>query len=325
MTTTQGEDSHAVAVTSDRPPEAALPAEVMARLAALPLLAGTEWHAEPLSGGLTNINARLTTPRGRYVARLSSENGSLLAIDREVEVFASRAAAATGVAPPVVAHDRAAAVLVIEWVEGRTFTEDDVRDSAQLPRIAAALRRLHGGAPLPVTFDMFDIQRRYLALVRERGFRLPDRYLEFAPVVLEIETALAVRPQHLVPCHNDLLAANLIDDGERVWIIDYEYAGNNDPYFELGNLWSESNLAPSQLDELVAHYRGRPSASLVARARLWGLMSKYGWTLWASIQDGVSDLDFDFWSWGMEKYHRAVQEFDGPDLSRWLELVQDDD
>jgi len=319
MRATQGEDSHTLAVASD------LPAEVVARLAHLPMLAGIGWHAERLSGGLTNVNAKLTTDRGRYVARLSTSTGSLLAIDRDAEVFASRAAAASGVAPQVAAHDPAAGVLVIEWVDGRTFTEDDVRDSAQLPRIAAVLRRLHAGAALPVTFDMFDIQRRYLALVRERSFRLPERYLEFEPTVLEIEAALAVRPQPLVPCHNDLLAANLIDDGERVWIIDYEYAGNNDPYFELGNLWSESNLAPQQLDELVAHYRGRPSPSLVARARLWGLMSKYGWTLWASIQDGVSDLDFDFWSWGMEKYHRAVQEFDGPDLGRWLELVQDDD
>jgi len=319
MTATQGEDSRSSAV------ESGLPAGVLARLAALPMLAAVGWHAEPLTGGLTNVNAKLVTDRGRYVARLSSETGSLLAIDRDAEVYASRAAAATGVAPPVVAHDPDAGVLVIEWVEGRTFTEDDVRDGAQLPRIAAVLRRLHSGAPLLTDFDMFAIQRRYLALVHERGFRLPERYAEFEPVVRRIEAALAVRPQPLVPCHNDLLAANLIDDGERIWVIDYEYAGNNDPYFELGNLWSESNLAPQQLEELVAHYRGRQSASLVARARLWGLMSKYGWTLWASIQDGVSTLDFDFWSWGMEKYHRAVQEFDGPELSRWLELVQDDD
>ena len=100
----------------------------------------------------------------------------------------------------------------------------------------------------------------------------------------------------------------------RFRLIDYEYSGNNDPCFELGNVWSESNLSLEQLEQLIAAYYGRPLRHKVARARLWGLMSKYGWTLWASIQDGVSDIDFDFWSWGMEKYDRAVAEFDSPDL-----------
>ena len=119
-------------------------------------------------------------------------------------------------------------------------------------------------------------------------------------------------------CNNDLLAANFIDDGDRLWIIDFEYAGNNDPCFELGNIWSESNLVPDQLDELISHYYGRERPHLVARARLLGLMSKYGWTLWASIQDANSTLDFDFWEWGMEKYDRAVEEFDSPAFDTWL-------
>jgi thiamine kinase-like enzyme len=128
-----------------------------------------------------------------------------------------------------------------------------------------------------------------------------------------------------VPCNNDLLAENFIWTGDRFQLIDYEYSGNNDPMFELGNVWSESNLSLEQLEQLVEHYYGRPLANKVARARLWGLMSKYGWTLWASIQDGVSMIEFDFWAWGMEKYERAVAEFDGPDFARLCEDVQRDD
>ena len=124
-----------------------------------------------------------------------------------------------------------------------------------------------------------------------------------------------------MPCHNDLLAENLLDDGERVRIIDYEYAGNNDPCFELGNIWSEATLPEPLLDVLVTAYFGRPRPVQVARARLFGLVAKYGWTLWASIQAGSSPLDFDFWSWGMQKYDRAVAEFDGPELAGLLELA----
>jgi thiamine kinase-like enzyme len=184
---------------------------------------------------------------------------------------------------------------------------------------------LHSGPRFVNDFDMFEIQQGYLRIVTEHGFRLPGRYVDFAPQVERIRSAFAVRPTPTVPCNNDLLAGNIIDDGRQLWLIDYEYSGNNDPCFELGNVWSEAALPLEALEELVAAYDGRLLRHRVARARLWGLMSKYGWTLWASIQDAVSTLDFDFWSWGMEKYDRAVAEFDGPDYERLLEEAARDD
>jgi thiamine kinase-like enzyme len=165
---------------------------------------------------------------------------------------------------------------------------------------------------------MFVIQRRYFGVVLERGFRLPPRYREFEPRVERIAAALAVRAVPTVPCNNDLLAGNFIDTGDEIRIIDYEYAGNNDPYFELGTAWSESTLPLGHLELLITAYDGRPRRSTLARARLQALMSKYGWMLWASIQDGVSEIDFDFWEWGLEKYDRAVAEFEGPDFEGLL-------
>jgi thiamine kinase-like enzyme len=159
-------------------------------------------------------------------------------------------------------------------------------------------------------------------VVRERGFRLPEDYADYADRVQTIRRALAVQPSRTVPCHNDLLAANIIDDGERLWFIDYEYAGNNDPCFELGNIWSEASLPVDRLEHLVGVYFGLHSPAMVARARLFALMSKYGWTLWAAIQDAVSEVDFDFWTWGMDKYERAVAEFTGSDFARLIDEVQ---
>jgi thiamine kinase-like enzyme len=210
---------------------------------------------------------------------------------------------------------------VIAWVEGRTYAPGDLRDAGNLTRAAAACRTLHAGPRFDGDFDMFEIQQRYLGIVQQRGFRLPDRYLEFQPAVERIRSALAVRAEATVPCNNDLLAANFIDDGERLWIIDYEYSGNNDACFELGNIWSESTLDDEHLVHLVDAYYGEHRDDKVARARLLGLMSKYGWTLWASIQDAASTLDFDFWEWGMEKYERAVDEFDSPEFDTWLSVA----
>jgi thiamine kinase-like enzyme len=143
--------------------------------------------------------------------------------------------------------------------------------------------------------------------------------------VRAVEEAMRARAEPAVPCNNDLLAENFIDVGGELKLIDYEYSGNNDACFELGNIWSESNLSLEQLEELVGCYYGTPLRNKMARARLWGLVAKYGWMLWASIQDGVSELDFDFWSWGMEKYERAVAEFDDPALEHLLEEVQRED
>jgi len=168
----------------------------------------------------------------------------------------------------------------------------------------------------------FEIQSGYLRIVREHGYRLPDDYLEYGPAVERIRGALAVRAEPTVACNNDLLAGNFIDDGDAVRLIDYEYSGNNDPCFELGNIWSECHLDLDQLEHLVTAYYGRHLVNKVARARLQGLMGQYGWTLWASIQEATSDLDFEFWPWGMEKYERAVATFRSPELDQLLEAVQ---
>jgi thiamine kinase-like enzyme len=293
-------------------------------LAAVPELRDPE-SVEPLTGGLTNTNYKVATASGSYVVRISCKDTSLLAIDRENEVHNTIAAAETGVGAPFVAALPELDALVLGYIVGEVMDAEKLRSGDHIAAIAEACRRLHGGRRFLHDFDMFAIQPRYLEIVRERGFRLPDRYEEFAPQVRELERAMRVRPEPTVPCNNDLLAENFIRVGGEMRLIDYEYSGNNEASFELGNVWSESNLSHEQLEELVAAYWGRPLRNKVARARLWGLMSKYGWTLWGSIQDGISDLDFDFWGWAMEKYERAVAELDGPEFEQLLADVQRDD
>jgi thiamine kinase-like enzyme len=269
-----------------------------------------------LPGGLTNRNLKVSNADGTCVVRIPAAGPGLLGIDRDAEHANSVAAAVAGVGAPVL-HYRPGEGLAVGFLPGRALSDADLHDVDVLHRVAAACRQLHAGPRFINDFDMFEVQARYRRIVAEHGFRLPDRYDEFAPIVARIREVLGPRTD-TVPCNNDLLAENLLDDGERVRIIDYEYSGNNDPCFELGNIWSEATLPLPLLDELVTAYYGRPRPRQAARARLFALMSQYGWTLWASIQDGSSPLDFDFWSWGMEKYDRAVAAFDGPDLEHVL-------
>jgi thiamine kinase-like enzyme len=290
-------------------------------LAAVPELHDAQ-SVEPLTGGLTNTNYKVTSPAGCFVVRISGKDTSLLAIDRENEVHNTIAAAETGVGAPFVAAVREQDALVLGFLEGEVMNAQKLRSGGHIAAVATACRRLHEGQRFLHDFDMFEIQPRYLEIVRERGFRLPARYEEFEPKIRELERAMRVRAEPKVPCNNDLLAENFIRVDGEMRLIDYEYSGNNEASFELGNVWSESNLSLEQLEELSAAYWGRPLRSKVARARLWGLMSKYGWTLWGSIQVGISDLDFDFWGWAMEKYERAVEELDGPQFAGLLADVQ---
>ena len=272
-----------------------------------------------LSGGLTNRNLLVQCDEAKYVARFSSNNSSLLSIDRESEYRNSLLAAEIGIAPPVHCYLAGQGVLVIGYLNGRTYSATDV--SQNLPRIAESCRTLHSAKPFVRDFNMFNIQQSYLNIVQERKFRLPDNYMAYADQMDQMRAAMKVLDEGTVPCNNDLLPGNFIDDGKQIWIIDYEYSGNNDACFELGNIWAESFLEVEKLEELVDAYYGMHRPEKVARAWLQALLGKYGWTLWASIQSSVSDLEFDFWEWGMEKYELAQSEFTSNYFQRMLSQV----
>jgi thiamine kinase-like enzyme len=302
-----------------------LPAGLAALFDRVPSLAGSPRHVQPLDGGLTNRNYKVSTPAGTFVARVFATGSELLAINRDDEYHNTAAAAAAGAGPPVIDYRPADGMLVIGYVEGRTLRNEDLAAPGAVHRVAQACRRLHAAQPCRNRFDVFELQRSYLGVIREWSFRLPAGYADLMPRFEETRQALAVRPARLVPCHNDLLAANMVDDGERTWLIDYEYSGNNDPCFELGNMWAECHMTLDGLAELIGEYHGERRRSKIARARLLGLAGKYTWTLWGAIQASTSPLDVDFWPWAMERFDGAAEGFADPDFTRLLDEVQRDD
>ena len=278
-----------------------------------------------LPGGLTNQNFKVTTPDGAFVARLFANGTELLAIDREHEYRNSLIAAAAGVGAPVIEYRPADGMLVLGYLDGRTLTNADVAEPATLARIAVACRALHGAGRFVCDFDMFEVQAQYYATAAATRIALPPGYDALQPAFAAARAALAVRDEGTVPCNNDLLAANFIDNGQRIWLIDYEYSGNNDPCFELGNIAGECGLDTEAIADLVTRYYGRRRRSRIARARLFSLVSRYGWTLWGAIQQASSPLDFDFWSWAMERFESAASGFTSATFDDLLTDVTDED
>jgi thiamine kinase-like enzyme len=290
-------------------------------IAAIPDWAGRSIAAEPIDAGLTNANYRVTVDGVPFFVRIPGAATELLAVDRGNELQNTRAAADTGVSPRVLHSLPGWDVFVLEWVDGRTMTDAAFAAAGMPTRIAATLKRLHAGPRFRDDFDMFRLAERYLVAADERGIPIPGGYREHLDRIPQIEAALAVHPMPTVPCHNDLLAANYLDDGQGLWIVDFEYSGNNDPTFELGNTAQELGFDEARLTELCAAYFGRTSPALLARMRLQMIMSDVGWSLWAAIQARISVIDYDFTGWAEERWARASATLDGPDFEGWLRAV----
>ena len=293
--------------------------ELEALLDRIPVVQGLPRTVTELAGGLTNQNLHVSTPTHDVVVRRFRGDAELLGIDRDAEHVNSLAAAQAGVGAPVVDYRPDLGVLVIGFVDGTTYENSSFDDPDVVRRAAWAIRRLHDGPRFSGDFDMFVRQARYLRTVQDKGYPLFDGYADHDDAFHRVERALAVLAEPTVPCNNDLLAGNFVDDGAKIWLIDYEYSGNNDACFELGNTSTECDLDDDQVDALVAAYYGQPLRSKLARVRLQALVSAYGWSLWGAIQAAASHIDFDFTSWGQERFDKAARGFTSDHFETLLE------
>jgi len=299
--------------------------QLASSLRRVPELATGELTFTPISGGITNRNFLVEVPGrvDRYVVRLAGNDTHLLGISREVELAATVMAAGVGVGPEVVAFVRPEGYLVTRFIEGGPIEVAAMRRPERLAGVAAALRRVHDGPAIPGLFVPFRIVEAYRALALERGVRIPPEYDLALAAARRIELAFLSAPLELRPCHNDLLNANFIDDGSRVRIVDWEYAGMGDPFFDLGNFAVNHELEPEQEAALLEAYDATPSGGGVrperlARLRLMRLVSDFREAMWGVLQQGISSLDVDFRVYAGEHFERLLAGAAGPAFERLL-------
>ena len=260
-------------------------------LARVSALTQRELTIEPLSGGLTNRNYLIDADSEAYVLRVAGADTAALGIDRDREVACSRAAATAGVGPEVVAYLREQAAIVTRFVVGRQIKAVHIRKPRTLRRVAEALRRCHDH-PVPseaADFSPFATVRRYQELAKERDVLLPSELDRPLGVLARLERELQTGEPPCL-CHNDLLPANFIDDGQRVWIIDWEYAGRGDRYFDLGNFAVNCELDETQERTLTEGYFGALRPADLRRVRLMRLVSDMREAMWGYLQSAVSRL-----------------------------------
>jgi thiamine kinase-like enzyme len=293
--------------------------EAVARVS---LWKGENVQVSPLSGGLTNENYLVSAAGKRYVVRLPGQSTELLAIDRANEVHNTRAAATTGIGPEVLEVIPDLDVMVLEFIEGPTMSAKTLQSVQMAKRMAASFRRLHGAPRFLQDFNMFRLIESYLDIVEAHDVTIPPDYRERLPTITEIERAVSAGSLPSVPCHNDLLCENFIDDGAALRIVDYELSGNNDPCFDLGNTAQEAEFDDDLRAALCEAYFGRSDAQQLARMNLFALMSDVGWTLWGAIQAKISGIDFDFKGYYTARWERAIRVLESDLFRSWLEAAR---
>jgi len=282
--------------------------------------AGRDLLLTPLSGGITNRNFLVTPSDGddRYVIRLGGNDTHLLGISREVEHAATVAAAGVGVGPEVVAFIRPEGYLVTRFIVGATVSLEQVHERPTIRRVVDSLRRIHQGPAIPGLFVPFRIVEAYRALAISHGVPIPAAWDRAHEASRRIERAFLEAPTELKPCHNDLLNANFIDDGQRIRIVDWEYAGMGDLFFDLGNFSVNHELSPDEDAWLMEAYDGEVRAPRLARLTLMRVVSDFREAMWGVLQQAISTLDVDFVAYANEHFERLLRNAAGAGFERRL-------
>lgn len=302
-------------------------AGIMARAG---LGSGAEITWTTLKGGLSHRVLRVDAGGASYVLRVldPAVSAAGLGVPAAVEIEHTVQAARTGVGPAVLYVEGDA--MVLEHIDGVTLGHEDVRRAETIPRLAAACRRLHDGpARFTQDFSVFRKAGELFARCREHDLRVPADYAEHLPVLDVIEAAMERAPLPRVPCHNDLLPENFIDDGRDVRIVDFQLSGRNDPAFELGDIAAEGDYEPDRVEALASAYFGAGmSEELLARVRLYLLVSNVTWTLWFAIHHGLlaekavdRDVTFDYDAEAADKWAQALRDLTDPGLGRLIDLA----
>jgi len=279
--------------------------------------------AEYISGGITNRNYRVVVDGTTYFVRLAGERTGLLGIDRAHEKAALETAAGLGIAPWVVAFLPDQDSLVTTWIDGETLEAADVREPEVLAPLVDALRAFHDAGEIPGRFHVSEIAQRYRDHATDHDVDVPDAYDELLAVTRQVEDAFAKHPIADRPCHNDLLSANFMRGRDGVAIVDFEYAGMGDPFFDLGNL-SVNNEFDDALDHaLLERYFGEATPPRVARLKLMRIVSDFREAMWGVIQQGISSLDIDYVEYANQHFERCLTQVRDGRYDDWLRTAAD--
>lgn len=272
----------------------------------------------PLDGGITNTNYKVEVGGEAFVLRITGARTELLGIDRENEYLANKLAGEAGIAPEVIFFIRPEGYLVTRFLNSRPLPPHEITTTENIMKVASVLKRIHAMPSVPGEFDIFQVIRDYTATVKEFNVEFPPDFDWISSRTAEAENSLSKRPYQPAPCHNDLLNANFLYDGE-IRILDWEYAGMGDVFFDLANFSVHHQLTDQQDRLFLEGYCGAINPWDWGRLKILKTMSDFREAMWALIQVAVSTLDFDYREYANKHFERMKRTMKASEWDRWIE------
>jgi thiamine kinase-like enzyme len=294
--------------------------QILQRIQGLAL--GSQPEITELTGGITNKNYKITVDGESFVLRMGGNETKYLGIDRQVEYECSRLAAQVGVAPEPIAFIAPEGFILARFISGKGIPAEEIGTQENIRRVVESMQAYHAVDYFPGSFSPFRVAEEYARTARAFHVELPEKMDWYLEKSREIETALyGHQPFAPRPCHNDLLNGNFIDDGARLRILDWEYAGMGDIFFDLGNFAIQHEFNDEQDETLLKAYFGQPTDAQRAHQKLMKIMSDLREAMWGMVQVGVSKLDFDYIGYAQKYFDRFEFNTCGSDYTNWLHAV----
>jgi len=287
----------------------------------IPEWRGKDITIEPLHGGLTNNNFKINVNNSSFFISISGRNSQSLGVDWYNKFYNANICGEKGLSPQIIHHFPHHKVFVLEFLPFTLCSLESLHNITVQHRLVQAVKVLHNCASFWQDFDMFLLINFYMETIKGWQLLLPAEYAKYQKHIVEIGQTLAPFREKLVPCHNDLLPENLMDNGNQVFLLDFDYSGNNDPCFDLASIGVEAEYDNKQIRELASAYYGQVNEIIIARIHLHGILGDVGWALWSVIQEKISDIDFDFRRYGMKRWGRAVKQLESSELVVWLQTL----
>jgi thiamine kinase-like enzyme len=274
----------------------------------------------PLGGGITNRNFRIDVGNESFVLRIAGDNTELLGIRRQNEYEVNSIAGELGIAPEVVYFIQPEGYLVTRFIEGRPFTAEEIRKPENMRQVVDILKKIHGLPFIPGVFSAFQVVEDYTEVAHRYQVEFPENFDWLISRMQEAKTALSTNLYTPHPCHNDLLNENFLFDG-RIRILDWEYAGMGDIFFDLANLSANHKFSDDEDRLLIDYYFGQVTRPLWAYLKIMKVMSDFREAMWGLVQIGISKLDFDFRDYGNLHFNRMTKSLSNPLWGEWLTEV----
>jgi len=284
-----------------------------------------EWQGElikvhPINSGITNINFEVTVGKKIFFLSMPYSNSKLLNIDYGNKYYNNKICGEINISPRVIHFIESENLLVTEFIKSKASSLAIFQSSKKIEQLVKNIKLLHNANPFLRNFNMLS-QISYYQNILKKEY-VPKKLFKYVNTIKTLKQKLYLPNDKLVPCHNDLLAENIINKDNQIFIVDFDYSGNNDPCFELGNLSVEMEYNDEQINKLVRAYYGEINEHIISRVNLQGIVSDIGWSLWSYVQVKNSNLNFDYSTHAIYRLERAINKMESKEYELWINNIK---